>query len=89
MNREWGVHRIGWMSGGVGKSRQVIRGVIGGSMQTQRGGQKVERMPRSEQKCKSEQKWMGEQKWSGDLRGGQKLSGEWTGEWTYWMNVEG
>ena len=54
------------MSGGVGESGQVIRGALGGSMQRWRGGQKVERMPRSEQECRSEQKWMGEQKRSGD-----------------------
>ena len=62
---------------------QVIRGVIGGSTQMQRGRWKVERMPRSEQK------WMGEQKWLGDLRGRWKLSGEQTGEQMYQMNVEG
>ena len=82
MNREWGVCGIRQMSGGVGKSRQVIRGVIGGGAQMQRGRQKFERMPRSEQECRSEQKWMGEQKQSGDLRGRWKLSGKWTGEWT-------
>ena len=58
------------MSRGVGNSRQVIRGVIGGGTQMQRGGWKVERMPRSEQECRSEQKWMGEQKQPGNLRGG-------------------
>ena len=36
----------------------------------QRGGQKVEGMPRSEQECQSEQKWMGEWKRSGDLSSG-------------------
>ena len=51
----------------------------------QRGGQKVERMPRSGQECQSEQKWMGEQKQPGDLSSGQKLSGK----WTYWMDMEG
>ena len=54
-----------------------------------RGGWKVERMPRSEQEWRSEQKWMGEQKWSGNLRGGQKLSGEQTGEQTYRTDVDG
>ena len=54
-----------------------------------RGRWKVEGTPRSEQKCQSEQKWMGEQKWLGDLRGRQKLLGEWTGEWMYWTNREG
>ena len=71
------------MSGGVGNSGQVIGGVIRGSAQTQRGGWKVERMPRSEQK------WMGEWKRSGDQRGRWKLSGEWTGEQMYQMSVEG
>ena len=70
MNREQGVCRIGWMSGGGGDSGQAIGGAIGGSTQTQRGGQKVERMPRSEQECQSEQKWMGEQKWLGNLSSG-------------------
>ena len=32
---------------------------------------------------------MGEQKQLGNLKGRQKLLGKWTGEWTYWMNVEG
>ena len=32
---------------------------------------------------------MGEWKQSGNLRGRQKLLGEWTGEWTYQMNMEG
>ena len=54
-----------------------------------RGGWKVERMPRSGQECRSEQKWMGERKRLGDLSGGQKLSGKWTGVWTYLMDVEG
>ena len=54
-----------------------------------RGGQKVEGMPRSEQECWCEQKWMGAQKWSGDLSGRQKLSGKWTGERRYWMDMEG
>ena len=77
------------MSGGVGNSRQVIGGAIGGGMRTRRGGWKVERMSRSEQEWRSEQKWMGEWKQLGDLRGGWKLSGEQTGEWTYWTNTEG
>ena len=85
MNREWGVCRIGQMSGGACNSGQVIGGAIGGSARMWRGGQKVERMPRSEQECRSEQKWMGEQKQSGDLSSRQKLSGE----WTYQMNMEG
>ena len=83
------MHGIGQMSRGAGNSGQVIRGAIRGGACTWRGGQKVERMPRSEQKCRSEQKWMGEQKWSGNLRGRQKLSGEQTGEWTCQTNVEG
>ena len=45
-------------------------------------------MPRSEQECQSEQKWLGVQKWLGDLSGGQKLSGEWTGERTYQTDAE-
>ena len=77
------------MSRGAGDSRQVIGGAIGGSAQMQRGGQKVERMPRSEQECRSEQKWMGERKWSGDLSSGQKLLGEWTGEQMYRTNADG
>ena len=77
------------MSGGVCDSGQVIRGAIGGSAQMQRGRQKVEGMPRSEQECQSEQKQMGERKQSGNLSGRRKLSGEQTGEWTYWMDVEG
>ena len=55
----------------------------------QRGRWKVERMPRSEQGCRSEQKWMGEWKQLGNLRGGQKLLGKWTGEWTYQTNAGG
>ena len=55
----------------------------------QRGGQKVERMPRSGQECQSEQKWLGVQKWLGDLSGGRKLSGEQTGERTYRTDAEG
>ena len=55
----------------------------------QRGGQKVERTPRSEQECQSEQKWMGERRQSGDLSGGWKLSGEQTGKRTYWTDTEG
>ena len=89
MNREQGVHGIRWMSGGVGESGQVIGGAIRGSTQMQRGRQKVERMPRSEQECWSEQKWMGERKWLGNLSGGRKLSGKRTGEWMYWMDMEG
>ena len=49
----------------------------------QRGGQKFEGTPRSEQK------WMGEQKRSGDLSSRQKLLSEWTGEWTYRMDMAG
>ena len=56
MNREQGMHKIGWMSRGVSKSGQVIGGVIRGSTQTWRGRWKVERTPRSEQECRSEQK---------------------------------
>ena len=89
MNREQGVHGIRQMSRGGGESGQVIGGVIGGGKRTQRGGWKVESTPRSEQECRSKQKWMGEWKRSGGLRGGQKLLGEQTGEWTYWMNTEG
>ena len=48
MNREQGVCRIRQMSRGVCDSGQVIRGVIGGSAQMQRGGQKVKGMERSE-----------------------------------------
>ena len=77
------------MSGGACDSRQVIRGAIGGSAQTQRGGQKVEGMPRSEQECQSEQKWMGVRRWSGDLSSGWKLLGEWTGKWMYRTDVVG
>ena len=55
------------------------RGGVGGS----------ERTPRSEQECWSEQKWMGARKRSGDLSGGRKLSGERTGEWTYWTDAAG
>ena len=88
MNRERGVRRIWQMSGGACNSGQVIRGVIGGSACTQRGGQKVEGMPRSEQECWSEQKWMGAWKRSGNLSSGRKLSGEWTGEWTYQTDTE-
>ena len=80
---------IRWMSRGVCNSGQVIRGAIGGSAQTQRGGRKVKGMPRSEQECWSEQKWMGEQKRSGDLGSGWRLSGEQTGEWTYRTDAEG
>ena len=54
-----------------------------------RGGQKVERTPRSGQECRSKQKWMGEWKWSGDLSSRWKLSGKRTGEWTYRMDTEG
>ena len=54
----------------------------------QRGGWKVERTPRSEQKCWSEQEWMGAWKRSGDLSGRWKVSDEWTGEWTYWIDME-
>ena len=89
MNREWGVHGIGWMSSGACDSRQVIVGAVRGSTQMQRGGQKVKGMPRSEQECWNEQKWMGAQKWLGDLSSRQKLSGEWTGERTYWTDAEG
>ena len=89
MNRERGVHGIGRMSGGACDSGQAIRGAIRGSARTQRGGWKVEGMPRSEQECWSEQKWMGAWKRSGDLSGGRKLLGKWTGEWMYQMDVVG
>ena len=89
MNREWGVHRIGQMSSGACDSRQAVGGAVGGSARTQRGGQKVEGIPRSEQECWSEQKWMGVRKQSGDLSGGRKLSGERTGEWTYRTDMAG
>ena len=89
MNREQGVHGIGWMGGSVCNSGQAIGGVVRGSTQMQRGRQKVERMPRSEQECQSEQKWMGAQKQSGNLCGRRKLLGEWTGEWMYQTDVEG
>ena len=77
------------MSGGTCDSGQVIGGVIGDSAQMQRGGWKVEGMPRSEQECWREQKWMGEQKQLGDLNSGWKLLGERTGEWMYWTDMEG
>ena len=37
------------MSGGMGRSRQVITGAIGSSAQKQRGGWKAEQMLRSDQ----------------------------------------
>ena len=80
---------IGQMSGGACNSGQAIRGAIGGSAQTRRGGRKVEGTPRSEQECRSEQKWMGVWKWLGDLSGGRKLSGERTGERIYQMDAVG
>ena len=89
MNREWGVHGIRWMSGGVGNSGQVIGGAIGGSTRMRRGRQKVEGMLRSEQECRSEQKWMGARKRLGDLSGGRKLSEERTGERTYRTDAAG
>ena len=89
MNREWGVHGIGWMSRGACDSGQVIRGAIRGSAQTWRGRWKVERTPRSEQGCQSEQKWMGEWKWLGNLSSRWKLLDKWTGEQTYWTDAEG
>ena len=88
-NNERGVRGIGRMSGGVCDSGQAIGGAIGGSARARRGEQKVEGMPRSEQECWSEQKWIGARKQSGDLSSGQKLSGKWTGERMYWMDVAG
>ena len=77
------------MSSGACDSGQAIGGVIGGSAQTQRGGQKVEVTLRSEQECRSEQKWMGVWKRLGDLSGGWKLLGEQTGEQMYQMDAAG
>ena len=77
------------MSSSVCDSGQAIGDVVGGSTQMQRGGQKVEGTPRSEQECQSEQKWMGEQKWLGNLSGRWKLSGKQTGEQTYQTDMEG
>ena len=50
------------MSGGVGRSGQASGGVSGGGAQMQRGGWKVEQMPRSEQEWRSEWKWLGDQR---------------------------
>ena len=69
MNREWGVSRIGWMSGGVGGSRQVSEGMSRGGAQMQRGRRMVEWTLRSEWE------WMGEQ--SQASRGGIGC-GNWT-----------
>ena len=57
------------MSGGAGRSGQVSKGASGGGVWTWRGGRRVEKMQRSEQK------WMGKQKQSGKQKGEQKQSG--------------